>query len=1071
MFGGREASWGRSYCFGGVGVVLVGIGIALTTRGAISRPRVEPLPLREWGTVTAPVAGSSETGAFAGAELFAGPGKLGNNYFAGVLPNGRIVKPAGVSVQIGMNPLGEALTPDGRFLITSNDDERNPGLTSLRDAVNHGGYSLSVLDTASMKVVSQINLAGTFFLGMQVTGNGPYTVWASGGASQDMKLFRLSPDGLIAAADTPAVKIEPITPADQGFVSHYTPGEVFRNPDSRGERPSTPTGFSSRTGAKITFPAGSALSPDGRFLYVACNGDNSVAVIDTAKRAVVRQVSAGYFPYGVSVGRDGKTVLVANWGVTEYRFRHPTYDRATGTLEKIEPTGQNQADGFYVAPTSTSGKAPRTSSVSVLEAPSGDGAQLRPLGAVYQGHKLDAYLRVGDTHPCASAIVGGKDQEVLYVAKANSDAIGLIDLHSREHGRPGKRLEDLDLSPVHLTAADGHPVHGAYPNAITVAPDQQRAYVAEAGLNTVAVLDTSDARRPRLLGRIPTGWYPTGVTVSPDGKSLYVINAKGIGEDINPKTVVPAERRLTGVESFSDSNFVFGTAQKIDLTAPLPSHEEVLRQSFGTQSSVDTSIVPTGGGPSRKIKHVFFILQENKSFDAMLGSVDHFGPFASTSYHRQNGAPVTNKQYAAVSPNTQLLARTFAAAVNYYSDSEESDAGHQFCASGTCTDFSEKTLLVKTGRGMLVNKNFDVEDYPESGYIFNNAARNGVSFKDYGDMVRITGTDTGASSPPVRNDPPSGKAGYPTALSPTLENVGDTDSPTSGLGQSYFMSLPILKVIGDRNANGEPRLDRDYPGYNFNISDQRRAKEFIRDFDRMVRENTLPQLVWIYLPNDHTGPVQAKNVPFPTAAQQVADGDVALGMVVQHIMQSPVYFDPASGEGSALFLSYDDAQSCLDHIHPHRTPLTLISPYARPGYLGKKHYSSASIVKTEELLLGMPPNNLGDLFATDLRDMFQPNYNGIRPRTLPFSRTVAYQASPEGRRIWKLASRLDTDEPDDDSRRLGALARLSMRADDLAAAAHRKPSRSHRAYAKEQDYLYATALQVVGAPRPRDDDD
>jgi hypothetical protein len=104
--------------------------------------------------------------------------------------------------------------------------------------------------------------------------------------------------------------------------------------------------------------------------------------------------------------------------------------------------------------------------------------------------------------------------------------------------------------------------------------------------------------------------------------------------------------------------------------------------------------------------------------------------------------------------------------------------------------------------------------------------------------------------------------------------------------------------------------------------------------------------------------------------QQVADADVALGLVVRHIMESPVYFNAKVGESSAIFVTWDDAQSSLDYIHPHRTPLLAISPFAKPGFVAKRHYTTASVMKTEELLLGLPPNNLGDLFATDLRDMF-----------------------------------------------------------------------------------------------------
>ena len=591
--------------------------------------------------------------------------------------------------------------------------------------------------------------------------------------------------------------------------------------------------------------------------------------------------------------------------------------------------------------------------------------------------------------------------------------------------------------------------------------------MAEAGLNSVAVLDTRNPEKPLLLGRIPTGWYPTALELSADGKMLYILNAKGVGEDIGPAgTTAPPSKVSTRAGGLSniDSNYIFGSAQKVDLTATAFDTRAVLANNFAVAPKVDDRVVPAGGlQGSRKITHVFFILHENKTFDSMLGNQSQLGPFASLTYRDASGAPFTDAQYTIVSKNLQLLASKFAVGVNYYSDAEESDAGHQFSASGTASDFSEKTLEVKGGRGLLVNKNMDPEDYPESGYIFNNAARHGVSFKDYGALIRILGTDTGGSVPTTLNDPPSGKAGYPVLpLATPLVNKGDVDSPVLGLGQSYFLATPILAVLGGNNANGEPRLDRNYPGYNFNISDQRRAQEFCLDFDRMVAKGTLPKFFYIYQPNDHTGSIVAKNVTDRTAPMQVADGDVALGMVVDHIMRSPVYYNPATGEGSAIFVTFDDAQSMLDHIHPHRTPLLVVSPYAKPGP-ATRHYSTASIVKTEELLLGLPPNNLGDLFATDLRDMFQPVYNGVTADMLPFTRSYSYAASEEGLKIWDLVERLDTSGPDRDSRRLGTLARLSMLADVLHAEAVRQNALQDKDYLEQQAQLYEMAVAVAGA--------
>ena len=746
----------------------------------------------------------------------------------------------------------------------------------------------------------------------------------------------------------------------------------------------------------------------------------------------------------------------------------------------MPPIPNNEVDGYYVPVTDTTGSNPKTSSVSILNAPGGDGSRLSLTGSVYQGHTLDAHYLVGDTHPSAMAIVRAGGKELVYITKSNSDAIAIMDLQ-------GNKVANIELPLIPPTTALTKAVHGTYPNAITVSPDNTRAYIAEAGINSVAVLDTTNPTAPVLIGRIPTDWYPTGVVVSADGNTLYALNAKGIGEDINPKTdTTKGIPPPTGIIStpITDSNYIFGSLQKIDLPSYKLDLTTVANNNFTVlPQPPDTSVVPIGGAASAKIKHVVFILQENKTFDSKLGNLGgHFGVFASLTYNNADGSPYWNGQYTGVTLNYQALAQSFAAAVNYYSDAEESDAGHQFSASGTATDYTEKTLLVKSGRGLLVNKNFEPEDYPESGYIFNNAARNGVSFKEYGVFAaRIDGTDTGTSQPTTLNDPPSGNCGTPQLnpdnfhLSNPLVNLGDVTTPVNGgLGQSFFMKLPGLAVMGESNANGEPHLDHNYPGYNFNISDQRRAQEFMADFDRMVAAGTLPQFIYLYIPNEHTGSVQCPNNNIYGSAsnvQQVADGDVAVGLVVQHLMQSPVYYDKDSDTGMAIFMAPDDGQSTLDHIHPHRSPMVLISPFAKPAYYSTRHYVTASIVKTEELLLGLPPNNLGDLLATDLRDLFQPKYNGITHDKLNFKLTADYVPSEEGKKIWSLVSKLDTSAPDRDSHRLGALGRLSMAADYLHETAEQQNRLNSKAYKKQQAEFYATALKVVNAPKPKDNDD
>ena len=1035
---------------------------ALALLGPAARAQVDAT---NWGSVTTPVYGVAQTGTYAGADLFAGPDQFGS-YFAGVLPDGKKVTPAGAVAQIGMNPLGVAVTPDGKYIITTNDDERNNGPSPHSGLA--GGYTVSVVDASTLNVVSHVSTVGKLFIGLQVVAKagGGYTVYASGGADQNVKVLNVDAGGILTVG-TP-IAIAPITPQNAGFASNYVLSPSFNaavNSQANNKVPPSTVSYPTNggntgpgnfapalpgggNGSQVVFPAGSALH--GRFLYVACNGDNSLAVIDTSTNAVIRRLPVGYFPYGVTVSRDGTKVLVSNWGIQQYSFLGPSYDgsgKLTG-LTGIAP-GQDVSGLFFVPQTSTTGTNPHTSSVSVISVPGGDPSAAAPtvLGSIYEGHPLDDRDNVGDTHPSATVLVRRGFLEVEYVAKANSDSLGLILVSNN------RKLGDMDLSPLSINT-NGHVVHGSYPNALAVSPDNTRLYVAEAGLNSVAVLDVSNPTQPQLLGRIPTGWYPTGVTVDPSGQNLYITNAKGVGEDINPliNNGVGANSNptATGVESATNSNTIFGTLQQVPVSSLTPAalaagnttvqNNNYAQQTGAALAALDTSVVPLGGAASTKIKHVFFILHENKTFDSVLGNQSaHFGPYASLTFNDANGATDSvskedktlgaGLEYTQLSLNTQALALAFATGVNYFSDSEESDAGHQFSASGTASDYTEKTLLVKTGRGLLVNKNFEPEDYPEGGYIFNNAARNGVSFKDYGALIRVDGTTNGTSFPSTTDDPASGKNGYSTfsgdAANPSAVVNGvnevtgsDVSSPTVGLGQTYFLKNPILAILGENNGNGEPHIDRNYPGYNFDISDQRRAREFIADFDRMAAAGTLPTYLYIYQPNDHqgTGPnaIASPNVPGATGPEEISDGDTGLGMVVQHLMNSPVYYDAATGTGSAIFMTYDDAQSGRDHVDPHRTPLVVISPFARPGYVATHHYSTASIVKTEELLMGLPPNNYGDLFATDLRDLFQPTYNGITAGMIAFNNANTghvYVATAAGRKVWKLAARLDIVRP------------------------------------------------------------
>ncbi len=556
--------------------------------------------------------------------------------------------------------------------------------------------------------------------------------------------------------------------------------------------------------------------------------------------------------------------------------------------------------------------------------------------------------------------------------------------------------------------------YGTQPDAIASSPDGKRLYVALAGMNALAVLDSTNPRKLHRLGLIPTGWYPTAIAVSRTGRYLYVANAKGMGQ----------EPGFQGDGRGQDSNVVWATLQRIDMhKLPLEKTTiSALRYLRVAQRPAQNPVVPPLRSLQRSsvIQHVVFILEENKTYDSMLGDLTD-----AQGHWYGSGAPSLVSFGASITPNLHALAREFGLATNFYADSEESDAGHQFAAGGIATAYSEKTLLVKSGRAPLVNKNEDPEDYPRSGYIFNAAARAGLTYRDYGDLVRLSGYDEGHAIDPRADDP-------------NFADQADQSAPTSGLGGLYSLDVPALDALSGH-------IDLNYPGWNLRIRDVRRAREFMRDYTILEQQNAVPALTYIWLPDDHGG----FGPDIPPLPEEVADGDRALGMIVDFLTHQPGW------NSTAIFITPDDAQSSRDHVNEHRTYAVVVSPYAKRHYLGQAHLSTVSILKTEEELLGLPPLSLGDLLATDMSGFFQQAAD-----LTPFTATPAatQTASAEGRKIAALLGRTDQSGPDADVERSARIIDLARRADALAA---RRASLSPHDYEAQQRALYQKALRAL----------
>lgn len=891
-------------------------------------------------------------------------GPPGASDFNRILPSGRIVAPVGKSVPVGMNALGVALSPDGRYAVLTNDDERESGAHNAIDPRVSGGFSLTVVQTATMRVTDVYQSpADAFFAGIAAVRDparpGRTVVLASEGPLNAVRFFDLSAAGKLM-------------PEDQKLAVPLGTDAHFAN-------------------QKRAFPAGIAVSADGRMAYVANNLANTVSAIDIAARRVLGTAPVGFFPYGAAL--SGSRLLVTDEGLMNYGVL--SAPASVPEFGNVPPNPQNASALSIVSLSADRDVAAGASAASVAMDPAPNGEQT-----------------VGGAHP--SAIVTSRDGRYAYVAMTNVDRIATVSLSGTPRVIGGLQLRLFDRAP-----------YGTQPDALVLSRNGELLYAALAGINAVAVLDARDPAHLHRVGLIPTGWYPSALALSPTGRYLYVANAKGYGEDRNF-----AGANLSGPQRSDyvdlDSNAIWSTLQRIDLHK-LPVAKTTLSalrylRVPHSDSVVDALVPPLRSGiQSNGIQHVVFILEENKTYDSMLGDLKDA---AGNPYGK--GDPRLTAFGEAVTPNLHALAREFGLAVNEYADAEESDAGHQFAAGGIASGYTEKTLLVKNGRRPLVNKNEDPEDYPRAGYIFNSLSTANRSFRDYGDLIRLSGYDEGGNPNPRADDP-------------EFRGMNDSNAPTRGLGGLYSLDVPAPLALRDH-------VDLNYPGWNLRIRDVRRAREFISDYSKLVRAKAVPQYTYVWLPADHGG----RGADIPPLPEEVADGDRALGMIVEYLTHLPTW------NSTAIFITPDDAQSTRDHISEHRSYAVVVSPYAKRHYTGTHHISTVSVLKTEEELLGLPPLSLGDLLATDMADYFTAT-----PDTAPFSALpVATQtASLEGNRIADLLLQTDQSGPDADVKRSAKLIDLSRRADALAA---RKSTMNKQAYAQAQERLYRAALHVVG---------
>jgi YVTN family beta-propeller protein len=523
-----------------------------------------------------------------------------------------------------------------------------------------------------------------------------------------------------------------------------------------------------------------------------------------------------------------------------------------------------------------------------------------------------------DAHPNDVAVTA---DDRLFVSCGNSNNVISFDLRTHQ------RLEVIN------TALSPKAPAGSTPNSLALSPDGERLYVANADNNSVAVVDVTDRGKSRLLGFLPTGWYPTFVTTTADGKRVIVASGKGVGTGPNRvkrpiDPIAPAVsfqhhgNQLNGLVSFID---VPDETKLAALTKQVYDNALYRDALLETSEAAGDSIIPTRVGQTTPIKHILFIMKENRTYDQVFGDLK-----------QGNGDPSLTLFGRDVTPNQHALAEQFVLLDNLYCSGEVSQDGQPWTTSAYATEFTQRAWTLSYSRHGTLNTLGPVSEQ-STPYIWELARSKGLKVRTYG-----MGNRRGVAE----------------------------------IRSTRFEQRPWDPQVELRPPN-TPVRTRDYE----------RADRFIEEFQEMDRNGTVPNFMFMSLGENHT---QGTTPGAYTPKAQVASNDVAVGKIVEAITKSKVW------NAFAIFIIEDDAQNGPDHVDSHRTAGLVISPYVKRNVVDSTMYSTVSMLRTVELLLGLPPMTQHDAAAPPMVNSFMatPDLSGFT--ALPALTDVMTKNPPQG---------------------------------------------------------------------------
>jgi len=768
------------------------------------------------------------------------------------------------------------------------------------------------------------------------------------------------------------------------------------------------------------FPTGGALTPDGRFYWAVSTGrgQNDIRIVDVSTQTVVQTLVVPGASGGIVMDPTRPLAYlsgVANSPHTDES--HPDLPGAQGdvveTFAYDAGTGLAHFDHLVAVPPPAGSPVPQgIADIPGLEGPpqnfpptnqtrlswpdrlavSPDGSKLLvPLNLADHAAIISTatgavtYVAVGH-YPYGAAILA--DNKTGLVSNETDGTVSVIDLVS------GAKLTDITVGPKlsHPEAIAYDPAtrrayvaiantdHVAVVNTVTdtviadlslqrsqglgVAPvafaldsANQRLYVAEEGGDDLAVLNIHPAM-PALVGRVPTAEFPTDAAVH--GSTLVWLSAKGFGSGPDPNGPNPLDPRDSDnqINSFYYlPSSILGSVGVL----PVPSATQLTTYTATANSQVvpvDATAAPAGtplrpGGP---IKHVFFVVKENRTYDQILGDVA-----------KGDGDPSLELFGPSVTPNMHALVDRFPLLDHVYANSEASIDGHFWTSAASVSDYVQKNWMQNyAGRGRPYDFGVYSVTWPGNGFLFDQAERQSIPYFNYGEAI------AGDVPFPDKDRDAAATAEVLKKFSHSDLGAGGVDGVgATPVGECYPNDADIETDAITMN----PTWDSTPPaGSAPNI--ESRAACFQSHFNSQVATGTVPAFNYLVLPNDHTvGTTPGKRTP----QAMVADNDYGLGEIVDTISHSSIW------SSSAIFVVEDDSQDGADHVDAHRIPAAVISPYTPVGAVVDHRYDFASVIRSMELILGMEPLGLFDGLAVPMYDAFTPTpgngapYNAIVP--------------------------------------------------------------------------------------------